>query len=101
MNDKEAIDMMQRCLEEVRSLRAQVEHLAPLADAYVALRDVIRMAGPRNGASSMGQDIIWTLQKRIAELEEANKPKPEAPKGFAAAKQKAMEESSPDELGLP
>ena len=76
MNDKEAIDMMQRCLEEVRSLRAQIEHLAPLADAYVALRDVIRMAGPRNGASSMGQDIIWTLQKRIAELEEANKSKP-------------------------
>ena len=74
MNDKEAIDMMQRCLEEVRSLRAQVEHLAPMADAYIALRDVIRMAGPRNGASTMGQDIIWTLQKRIAELE----PKPAA-----------------------
>ena len=72
MNDKEAIDMMQRCVAELRDLRAQIQHLSPLADAYIALRDVIRMAGPRNGMSTAGQDIIWTLEKRIRELE----PKP-------------------------
>ena len=69
MTDKEAIDMMQRCVEDMRSLRAQIDHLTPMADAYVALRDVVRMASPRNGASSMGQDIIWTLEKRMRELQ--------------------------------
>jgi hypothetical protein len=73
MNDKEAIDMMHRCLEEVKSLRAQVAHLSPLAEAYIVLRDVVRMAAPRSGASSMGQDVIWTLEKRIREMEEASK----------------------------
>ena len=29
MNDREAIDMMQRCLQELRSLHAQIEHLDP------------------------------------------------------------------------
>jgi predicted RNA-binding Zn ribbon-like protein len=77
VNDKEAIDMMQRCLAEVRSLRAQVEHLSPLADAYIALRDVVRMATPRNGAMAAGQDIIWTLEKRIRELEPKPAPKPD------------------------
>jgi hypothetical protein len=76
MNDKEAIDMMQRCVEEFRSLRAQIEHLAPLADAYTVLRDVVRMAAPRSGASTSGVDLIWILEKRIRELEEANRPKP-------------------------
>jgi hypothetical protein len=79
MTDKEEIEMMQRCLEEVRSLRAQVEHLGPMADAYVALRDVLRMSGPRNGASSMGQDIIWTLEKRIRELQPKPASKPLVP----------------------
>ena len=88
MNDKEAIEMMQRCLQELRSRRAQIEHLSPLADAYIALRDVIRMAGPRNGASICGVDIIWTLEKRIRELE----PKP------AAASANELESTvSPDE----
>jgi hypothetical protein len=76
MNDKEAIDMMQRCLAEIRSVREQIKYLEPLADAYTVLRDIVRMAAPRSGAMTAGQDIIWTLEKRICELEDANKPKP-------------------------
>jgi hypothetical protein len=68
VNDKEAIDMMQRCVEEFRSLRAQIEHLAPLADAYTVLRDVVRLAAPRSGATA-SVDLIWILEKRIRELE--------------------------------
>jgi hypothetical protein len=74
MNDKEAIDMMQRCLHEIRSLRAQIKHLSPAAEAYCVLRDVVRMAAPANRGVATGENIIWTLEKRIRELE----PKPKA-----------------------
>jgi len=78
ISNKEAIDMMQRCLHEIRGLRANIEALGPLADAYTVLRDVVRLAVPRTGMSTSGQDIIWTLEKRIRELE--MKPAPVAPK---------------------
>jgi len=73
MNDKEAIDMMQRCAHELRSLRAQRDALAPMAEAYEVIRDIVRMASPRSGGA-MSIDLIWTLEKRIQELQ----PKPAA-----------------------
>jgi len=78
MNDKEAVDMMQRCLYEIRSLRAQIEHLSPAAEAYCVLRDVVRMAAPANRGVAPGENITWTLEKRIRELEPKPKAEPEA-----------------------
>lgn len=70
-NNKEAIEMMQRCKSEIMSLRAQIDRLSPKADAYDKLAIVLGLL-PRPGIS-MGEDVVWTLDKRIREL------KPEEP----------------------
>ena len=73
INNKEAIDMMLRCKSEIMSLRAQVERLSPKADAYDKLAIVLGLL-PR-ASIGMGEDVVWTLDKRIRELES----KPVAP----------------------
>jgi hypothetical protein len=73
ISNQEAIQMMNRCKEEILSLRAIIERLQPKADAYDNLATVLRLLPqPRQG---MGEDLVWTLKKRIEELQ----PKPEAP----------------------
>lgn len=72
INNKEAIDMMLRCKSEIMSLRAQIERLSPKADAYDKLAIVLGLL-PR-ASIGMGEDVVWTLDKRIRELS----PKPAA-----------------------
>jgi hypothetical protein len=74
MQDKEAIEMMQRCVIEMRQLRERLGFLSVQGEAYTVIRDLVRLASPRGGIESMGQDLVWTLQKRIEELEKKNKP---------------------------
>jgi hypothetical protein len=71
MNNKEAIQMMQRCVEEIRQLRNRVAALEPKAAAYDDLSTVLRLL-PK-APLGYGEDLVWTLQKRIEELQ----PKPE------------------------
>lgn len=78
MHDKEAIDMMQRCAADIRRLRAERDALAVPAEAYGVIRDIVG-AMARRGAMCMGEDVLWTLEKRIRELEEATRPKPANP----------------------
>lgn len=66
MTNSEAIEMMNRCKEEIRSLRAQIDHLKPKSDAYDNLAIVLGLL-PRQGVG-MGEDLVWTLDKRIREL---------------------------------
>lgn len=70
MNDKEAIDMMHRCIDEIETQRRIVEHLSPKAEAYEVIRDIVRM-GPKQ-TQGYGEDLVWRLKKKIAELQ----PKP-------------------------
>lgn len=70
MDDKEAIQMMQRCAHDIRDLRAQNNSLAPKAEAYEVIRDIMRLV-PKP-SQDYGEDIIWTLEKKIKELQ----PKP-------------------------
>jgi hypothetical protein len=72
ISNKEAIDMMLRCKHELMSLRAQIDRLKPKADAYDNLAIVLNLL-PRQ-SMGMGEDVVWTLDKRIRELE----PKPAA-----------------------
>lgn len=66
INNQEAIQMMGRCKEEIRSLRAQIDRLKPKADAYDSVAAVLRLLPqPSQG---MGEDLVWTLDKRIREL---------------------------------
>ena len=72
INNAEAIQMMNRCKQEILSLRAVIARLEPKADAYDNLVSVLRLL-PQPSVG-MGEDVVWILDKRIRELE----PKPEA-----------------------
>jgi hypothetical protein len=73
MEDKEAIEMMQRCIEEIQTQRMLVERLAPKAEAYEVIRDISRAMLPRT-SQGYGEDLVWRLKKKIEELQ----PKPKA-----------------------
>lgn len=73
MNDSEALQMMQRCISELKLLRAQVAGMAPLAEAYGVIRDIVALQR-RGGVETMGLDLVWTLEKRIREIEAAQVP---------------------------
>ena len=66
INNREAIEMMNRCKGEIVRLRATLESLRPKADAYDNLATVLRLLPqPSQG---MGEDLVWILEKRIREL---------------------------------
>lgn len=73
ISNQEAIQMMERCKAEIQSLRLRIEHLQPKADAYDNLATVLHLL-PRPSVG-MGEDVVWTLNKRIRELQ----PKPQEP----------------------
>lgn len=66
MTDKEAIEMMTRCKNEIGHLKAVLGQLQPKADAYDNLVTVLRLL-PRPSIG-MGEDLCWILDKRIAEI---------------------------------
>lgn len=66
ISNREAVDMMNRCKQEVIGLRAAIDRLKPKADAYDNIAAVLRLL-PQPSVG-MGEDIIWTLDKRIREL---------------------------------
>lgn len=69
MHDKEAIEMMQRCKHEIASLRREIDRLRPKAEAYESIAQVLALL-PR-GSQGMGEDLVWTLDKRIREIEQS------------------------------
>ena len=66
ITNKEAIDMMNRCKEEIRSLRSVIDRLKPKAEAYDNLATLLRLL-PQPSVG-MGEDVVWILDKRIREL---------------------------------
>lgn len=62
----EHIEMMNRCKHELQQQRATIDRLAPKADAYDNLVAVLRLL-PKPGLT-MGEDLVWRLEKRIDEL---------------------------------
>lgn len=70
MNDREAVEMMQRCKHEIISLRNEIDRLRPKADAYDSIAHILSLL-PRQ-SQGMGENIVWTLDKRIREIEKAN-----------------------------
>lgn len=81
ISNLEAIQMMERCKEEILSLRARIDRLQPKADAYDNLATVLHLL-PRPSVG-MGEDVVWTLNKRIRELQ----PKPIDPAASPPAAQ--------------
>ncbi len=66
MHDNEAIQMMRRASEEIKSLRRTIDQLAPKADAYDAIRQLQDLMPRRS--QGMGEDVAYLLDRRIKEL---------------------------------
>jgi hypothetical protein len=79
ITNKEAIEMMNRCKHEIASLRAEIGHLQPKAAAYDNIAAILRLL-PQQSVG-MGEDLVWSLDKRIRELT----PKPAEPSDVAKA----------------
>lgn len=66
ISNQEAIQMMNRCKDEILSMRARIDRLQPKADAYDNLATLLRLfPQPSQGA---GEDLVWTLNQHIREL---------------------------------
>lgn len=66
ITNAEAIQMMNRCKQEIGGLRAEIDRLRPKADAYDNLAIVLNLL-PKCSQGA-GEDLVWTLDKRIREL---------------------------------
>ncbi len=66
ISNQEAIEMMNRCKQEIVCMRATIDRLKPKADAYDNFAIVLGLL-PRPSVG-MGEDLVWTLDKRIREL---------------------------------
>jgi hypothetical protein len=66
MSPEEAVDMMQQCKHEIARLRGTLDYLKPKAEAYDALCTIIGLLPKKSQGESI--DLIWSLDKRIAEL---------------------------------
>ncbi|MGE0212276.1 MAG: hypothetical protein AB7S41_11325 [Parvibaculaceae bacterium] len=80
ITNKEAVEMMNRCKQEILTLRATIDRLRPKAEAYDNLAILLGLL-PKPSIG-MGEDLVWTLERRIGELKprpEASKPKQENP----------------------
>jgi hypothetical protein len=66
ISNQEAIEMMNRCKQEIIGMRATIDRLKPKADAYDNLVIVLGLL-PRPSIG-MGEDLIWIIDKRIREL---------------------------------
>ena len=71
ISNKEAIEMMNRCKDEILSLRQQIAHLRPKADAYDNIAAILRLLP--QPTVFMGEDMVWRLDRRISELKAALK----------------------------
>lgn len=74
IDNREAIEMMNRCINEIAGLRLTIDRLKPKADAYDNLAIVLHLLPqPSQG---MGEDLVWRMKKRIEELQAQPAPAP-------------------------
>lgn len=72
MTNREAIEMMQHCMHEIRDLQAQVERLQPKASAYDNLVKILKLLPEESRGYT--KNLSYILERRIGELQsiEAN-----------------------------
>jgi hypothetical protein len=76
ITNREAVEMMNRCKDEIMTLRAVIDRLKPKAEAYDNLVIVLSLL-PRQ-SQGMGEDLVWILSQRIKELDKMLAPAPPA-----------------------
>lgn len=73
MKDKDAIDMARRAVEEIKMLRGAMSSAAPRAQAYDLIEKIMGLIPAKS--QGYGEDIVWRLEKQIADLEANAAPK--------------------------
>ena len=68
---QEFIEMARRASSEIKDLRARIASLEPKAHAYEQLSTVLGLLPRQSGV--YGEDLAYTLDKRVAELSKENK----------------------------
>lgn len=71
MDDKEAAEMVQRCISEIEGLRRQIERLAPKAAAYDCISQILGLL-PQSSMMGAGEDVLWRLRMKLEELKPKN-----------------------------
>ena len=66
MNDKQALEMMLRCQEEINMLRSHIAAIEPKAHAYDAICTILDLL-PRKSQGN-APDIVWILKNEINKL---------------------------------
>lgn len=94
MHDKETVQMMKRCRDEIRGLQARIDKLEPKAEAYMLVLKIIDMISS-SVARPMKEDLSYTLDRRIQELEAEIRANEEAVKRELALKTGVH----PDQIG--
>ena len=89
MQDQAAIQMMQRCREEIVTLRRHIDHLAPKAEAYDAITSILGLL-PRQ-SQGHSEDLAWRLEKEIVELQRKMAEPMESPDLYAMPADRAGE----------
>ncbi len=72
MKDRDAIDMMRRCSEEIKMLRGQIGDLAPKADAYESIKTVLSLVPLSRDPQGHSEDLAHRLDREITNLESAD-----------------------------
>ena len=72
MKDRDAIEMMRRCSEEIKMLRRQNADLAPKADAYESIRTVLGLVPLSRDPQGYGEDLAHRLDREITDMESAD-----------------------------
>jgi hypothetical protein len=63
---KEFIEMAERAANDIDSLRAQIRDIAPRAEAFNALQQVLDLMPKRSVGSA--EDLAWMLRRRAEAL---------------------------------
>ena len=66
MKDKDVVDMMLRCAEEIESLRRINVMLQPKAEAYDAIVAILGLLPKQS--QGYGEDLAWRLRKEASAL---------------------------------
>ena len=66
----EVARMAGKASDEIKVLRAQIDRLAPKAEAYDTLRQVLSLL-PRP-SQGMGEDVAWQLDKYASDIVKAD-----------------------------
>lgn len=69
MNAEQAIAMMSRCETEIMMLRATVDRLAPKADAYDNIAQLLGMTRGHGFGMSASEDVLCVIKTERQRLE--------------------------------